>query len=118
MTLTPHHVAMTRAGDAANRIEQHMHFLRRTGELREFTGMYKQRRMAAAAQGQGFMTYQVAEARLRRALIPLLVGGHAAPMQITVRAYFRSIWRGNERGSQLRRPYHMRISALGRRTTG
>jgi hypothetical protein len=32
VTLTPHHVAMTRAGDAANRIEQHMEFLRRTGK--------------------------------------------------------------------------------------
>jgi hypothetical protein len=71
---------MTRAGDAANRIEQHVDFLRRTGKLREFTRMYKQRRTAAAAQGLGFMTYPVAE--LRRALIPLLVGKQdAAPMQ-------------------------------------
>jgi hypothetical protein len=67
VTLTPHHVAMTRAGDAANRIEQHMDFPRRTGKLREFTRMYKQRRTAAAAQGQGFLTYPVAELRLRRA---------------------------------------------------
>jgi hypothetical protein len=78
---TPHHVAMTRAGDAANRIEQHMDFLRRTGKLRGFTRMYKRRRTVAAANGQGFMTYKVAEMRLRRALIPQLVGGqNAGPM--------------------------------------
>jgi hypothetical protein len=43
--------------------------------MREFTRAYKRRRIEAAANGQGFMTYAVAEARLRKALIPLLVGG-------------------------------------------
>jgi hypothetical protein len=88
VTLTPHHVAMTRAGDATNRIEQHMDFQRRSGNLREFTRMYKQRRTAAAAQGQGFMTYPVAELRLGRALIPLLVGGNTIPMQSLFRTIF------------------------------
>jgi hypothetical protein len=36
------------------------------------------RRMEAAAQGQGFMTYPL---RLRRALILLLVGGNTIPVQ-------------------------------------
>jgi hypothetical protein len=39
------------------------------------------RRMEAAAQGQGFMTYPLAELRLRRALILLLVGGNTIPVQ-------------------------------------
>jgi hypothetical protein len=31
--------------------------------------------MAAADRGEGFMSFKVAEARLRRALIPRLIGG-------------------------------------------
>ncbi len=68
---------MARAGDAAGRIEQHMELLRRTGRLREFTRMYKRRRIAAAANGQGFKSFKVAELRLRQALIPLLVDGRS-----------------------------------------
>jgi hypothetical protein len=36
---------------------------------------YKRRRIEAKAAGQGFMTYKNAELRLRRALVPLLIGG-------------------------------------------
>jgi len=73
--LTPNDVAMSRAGQAAGRIEQYIDSMRAKGAMREFTRAYKRRRMEAEANGQGFMTYAVAEARLRRALIPLLVGG-------------------------------------------
>ncbi len=78
VTLTPHQVAMTRAGQAAARIEQYINSMRAKGAMREFTRAYKRRRTEAAANGQGFMTYKVAELRLRRALIPLLVGGQNA----------------------------------------
>ena len=38
--------------------------------------------MAATARGEGFMSYAVAEARLRKALIPYLVGGRTiGPVQ-------------------------------------
>jgi hypothetical protein len=40
--------------------------------MREFTKTYKRRRLAAGLRGEGFMSYAVAELRLRRALIPLL----------------------------------------------
>jgi hypothetical protein len=43
--------------------------------MREFTKMYKRRRLAAGLRGEGFMSYGNAELRLRRALIPLLMGG-------------------------------------------
>jgi hypothetical protein len=49
--------------------------LRGTGVLKEFTKAYRRHRLAAAASGAGFMSFKVAEARLRFALIPLLVGG-------------------------------------------
>jgi hypothetical protein len=60
-----HHIAMTRARDAAARIEQHMDFLRRTGKLREFTKAYKRRRIAARERGEGFRSCKVAEQRFR-----------------------------------------------------
>jgi hypothetical protein len=74
-TLTPHEVAITRARDASRKIEQYMQSLRGTGALKEFNRAYKQHRMAATARGEGFMSYATATARLRRALIPLLVNG-------------------------------------------
>src|SRR5258708_11456729 len=71
-TLTPHNVAISRADKASRRIEQYMASLRGTGVLKEFNRAYKQHRTAATARGQGFMTYKVAEARLRRGPGPLL----------------------------------------------
>jgi hypothetical protein len=42
--------------------------------------MYKRHRMPATARGEGFMSFKIAELRLRRALIPLLVNGGKQPM--------------------------------------
>ena len=74
-TLTPHGVAMTRAADAAKRLDSYIEGLRARGAMREFTKTYRRYRLAAAQRGEGFMTFKTAEARLRKALIPLLVGG-------------------------------------------
>jgi hypothetical protein len=77
VTLTPHHVAVTRAGAAAERLDAHIESLRARGAVKEFTRAYRRRRLAAAANGEGFMSFATAELRLRRALVPLLVNGHA-----------------------------------------
>jgi len=74
-TLTEHATAMARAGSAAQRLDEHMASVRGTGVLKEFDRAYKRRRMAATASGEGFMTFKTAEARFKRALIPLLTGG-------------------------------------------
>jgi hypothetical protein len=82
VTLTDHGTAMIRAGQAAERIERFVETLRASGKMREFTRAYKRRHMAATARGEGFMSYQNAELRLRRALIPLLQGGRTnGPVQ-------------------------------------
>jgi hypothetical protein len=75
VTLTEHAVAMMRAGEAAKRLDAFIAQLRSRGAMREFTKMYKRRRMAATARGEGFMNYKAAELRLRKALVPLLQGG-------------------------------------------
>jgi hypothetical protein len=72
--LTPHDVAMMRAGAAARRLDAHVASLRACGMMREFTRQYKLGRAAATARGEGFMSYGNAESRLRQALISLLVG--------------------------------------------
>jgi hypothetical protein len=51
--------------------------LAKTGVLAEFNREYKRQRTTATASGCGFMSFSVATARLRRALVPLLVGGNA-----------------------------------------
>jgi hypothetical protein len=75
VTLTPHATAMARAGSAAQRLDEYLSSVRGTGVLKEFNRAYKRRRMAATARGEGFMTFKTAEARFKRALIPLLTGG-------------------------------------------
>jgi hypothetical protein len=75
VTLTPHDVAISRAGNAAAKLDLYLDSLQGSGALREFTRAYKRRRIEAKAAGQGFMTYKNAELRLRRALVPLLMNG-------------------------------------------
>jgi hypothetical protein len=75
VTLTEHATVMMRAGEAAKRLDAFIAQLRARGAMREFTKMFKRRRLAAGLRGEGFMSYAVAELRLRRALVPLLQGG-------------------------------------------
>jgi hypothetical protein len=52
-----------------------MESLRGNGVLKEFTRTYKQRRLAAKERGENFMSFQTAELRLRKAMIPVLMNG-------------------------------------------
>jgi hypothetical protein len=72
--LTPD-AAITRAGNAARRLDDFMDGLKGSGILREFTKAYRRHRPAAAESGHGFMSYSCAETRLRLSLIPLLMNG-------------------------------------------
>jgi hypothetical protein len=65
--------------------------MRRDGTLREFNAAFNSRRLAAAARGEGFMTYAVASARLTRALIPMLVGKSTGPMRSIFEQVFGSV---------------------------
>jgi hypothetical protein len=81
-TLTAHSVAISRAANAAARIEEYIDNMHARGAMREFTKGYKVRRLAAKQRGENFMTYRAAELRLRRALVPLLVSGQGVgPVQ-------------------------------------
>src|SRR5450755_3547282 len=59
-TLTADHVAIERAGAAAEKVEQHIAALRKTGGLREFNREFSARRNEARAAGHGFMPYTTA----------------------------------------------------------
>jgi hypothetical protein len=58
--LTPHPVAISRAGDADAKLNRYMDGLRGTGVLKEFTKAYRRQRLAAASNGAGFMSFKVA----------------------------------------------------------
>jgi hypothetical protein len=77
-TLTEHETAMTRAANAAERLDAFMASMTGTGVLKEFNRTYKARRQAAFARGEGFMSYQIALARLRSAMVPILMNGGQA----------------------------------------
>jgi hypothetical protein len=74
-TLTPDHVAMTRAANAMMKLDAMVDRLKRNGGLQEFNARYKAGRAAALAHGRGFVGYGIALARLKRALIPMLQQG-------------------------------------------
>jgi hypothetical protein len=73
--LTPHDVVMARAANAAERLDKLMSSMRGTGVLKEFNRAYKRRREAAFARGERFMKYKIALARLRSAMVPILMNG-------------------------------------------
>jgi hypothetical protein len=72
-TLTEHDTAMVRAHAMAERLDEFMSSMRGTGVLREFNHTYKARRQAAFARGEQFLKYKVALARLRSAMVPVLM---------------------------------------------
>jgi hypothetical protein len=74
-TLTPHATATERAGNAVRQLDAHLDAMRGSGVLAEFNREYKRQREAATLRGEGYMPFSTATARLRRALIPLLIGG-------------------------------------------
>ena len=74
-TLTRHATAIERAGNATTKLDAYFESMRRSGQLAEFNAQYKRHRMAAMARGEGYMSFGTAMQRLRRALIPLLMGG-------------------------------------------
>jgi hypothetical protein len=71
VTLTEHATAISRAGAAVERLDTFIDGLRKA----EFTKEYRRRRLAAREAGEGFVTYKVAERRLKAALVPLLMNG-------------------------------------------
>jgi hypothetical protein len=75
--LTPNDVAISRARNAASRIDSQLEAMMSGGMLRSFNAEYKRRRMQAAANGQGFISFRLATARLRQAIVPQLIEGRS-----------------------------------------
>jgi hypothetical protein len=78
-TITLHDVAIARAAEMASALDLMAAEMQANGQLKAFNQQFRARRSAAAANGHGFMSYRVAELRLRKALIPALAssGGNA-----------------------------------------
>jgi hypothetical protein len=87
--LTADDVAIGRASAAVVRLDAMIEQMRRDGTLREFNARFKRGRAAALAEGRGFMNYAAATARLKRALIPHLIGRDTAPMRSLFEQIFR-----------------------------
>jgi hypothetical protein len=75
VTLTEHDIAIARADAMAQRLDACLAQWRQAGALKEFLKAYRSRRLAAKARGEGFMSFPVAELRLRRAMISVLQNG-------------------------------------------
>jgi hypothetical protein len=75
--LTPNDVAISRARATLQAIDSQLEAMMAGGMLRMFNAEYKRRRMKAAANGQGFLSFRVATVRLRQAIVPHLIQGRS-----------------------------------------
>jgi len=87
------------------RLDAMVETMRRDGTLRVFNARYQAGRAAAAAEG-GFMSFGIAMARFKKALIPMLqsgkpIGGEAMPLARSQRRTARS-WPIESSSSTLR----------------
>jgi hypothetical protein len=73
--VTPHDVVAERATEAVGRIDTALTTAQRRGDLAFFNQLYRAQRVAAAAQGQGFMSYGLALRRLRIAVAHAAANG-------------------------------------------
>lgn len=71
--LTPNNVVMSRATDAAKRLEAYLSNMNEIGGLSDFNKEYKRRRKNAVARGEKFISFSTATKRLRRVLIKMLI---------------------------------------------
>jgi hypothetical protein len=82
--VTVHHVAIQRAGASVARIDAALAQAQRDGAMRAFNTEYRRRREAASAIGRGFMSYERARARLRRAIADVIAAGGGRDLDLTV----------------------------------
>jgi hypothetical protein len=84
--LNAHHVAIQRAVASVARIEA---AYRGATERRHagFNTEYRRRREAASAIGRGFMSYETARARLRRAVAGIIAAGGAISPSLVVQVF-------------------------------
>ena len=73
--LTDHATVAQRVGEAVGRIDDGLKAAQRRGDLAFFNQLYKARRVAAQAQGRGFMPYGLALRRLRIAVAHAAANG-------------------------------------------
>jgi hypothetical protein len=66
---------MQRAGASVARIDAAFAEAQRCGTMKFFNAEYRRRREAASARGRGFITYERARARLRRAVAGVIAAG-------------------------------------------
>jgi hypothetical protein len=74
-TLTPHDVAIQRAAHYVKRLDAMMEWRRKNGKIAIFNKRYKVARDAATAKGVRYMRYDMARAKLKMRLVPVLTSG-------------------------------------------
>ncbi len=87
VTVTMHHVAILRAGASVARFDAALAEAQRCGTMKFFNAEYRRRREAASARGRGFMTYERARARLRRAVAGVIAAGGVISASLVVQVF-------------------------------
>jgi hypothetical protein len=74
LALTEHTRVVERVTDAVGAIESRTEAARQDGRHKWFNRQFRKRRLAAAAAGEHFMSYSVAQRRLRNAIASVAAG--------------------------------------------
>jgi len=75
--MTEHSVMAQRAQASVERLDERPAKAKGDGLITFFNSQYRQQRLAARAEGHGFMSYRTAELRLRKALVDVAAGDSA-----------------------------------------
>jgi hypothetical protein len=74
IVVTEHSVVMARVRGSIERIDTTLVKAQSAGSLKFFNLQYQRRRLAAQAEGKGFISYTVAKQRLRKAIAEVAAG--------------------------------------------
>ena len=83
LTVTPHDVVRRRIGERIAKIDEEIAKAVDSGTLKAFNAEYRKRRLQAKQNGQPFMNYQTAQAKLRKLIADSIADGGTIPQSFT-----------------------------------
>jgi hypothetical protein len=83
VAVTPHPILVARLAARTRRIDEVLAQAKADGLLARFHQEYKRRRIAARAAGRPFMSFTVAERRLRKLIADSIAAGGVIPQSLT-----------------------------------
>jgi hypothetical protein len=89
MILTPHDVVIERVRERTARLDEALAAAQQNGLLKNFNATFRKRRLTAQKAGKRFLSYSVAQRRLRQAITEAIAAGGVINKSLVNRALSR-----------------------------